>query len=85
MWHCSNLSIRVISHVCFDGERLMQALKSLFARRQAQTCKPAQQPAELSAEVLKQVGGGLPRVGRTEPTTTESAVVVDADKLPRVG
>lgn len=65
----------------------MQALKSLFSRAQVQAAAivPAQQPAELSPESLKLVGGGLPRVGRAVPDTMTSSAVTDADSLPRVG
>jgi hypothetical protein len=74
----------VISHVLFDGDHPMQAIKSLFSRAQVQAAAavPAQQPVELSFESLKLVGGGLPRVSGT------AAVVVDTSRasyeLPRV-
>ena len=60
----------------------MQALKSLFAARQAQVATPSRQLVELSAEALKQVAGGLPRVGRIMPVEPVAATV---DELPRVG
>lgn len=46
----------------------MQALKSLFTRAQAQRAVvlpqvQTAQPTELSADSLKLVGGGLPRIG----------------------
>jgi len=46
----------------------MQALKTLFSRAQAQATvvqplAPSTQPTELSADSLKLVGGGLPRIG----------------------
>ena len=60
----------------------MLSLQSLFARRQTtQAAVSAQQPTVLSADALKLVGGGLPRVGRAEPT---ASAVAEAP-LPRVG
>ena len=60
----------------------MQAFKSLFTRAQAQGAAALPQaetthPAELSADSLKLVGGGLPRVGglggwATTPDTGEA-------------
>ena len=67
----------------------MQALKSLFARArtqvQATAVEPAVQPVELSAEDLKLVGGGLPRVGGELPSATTLNAIDDPDSLPRVG
>lgn len=68
----------------------MQALKSLFSRAQVQAAAvPAQLPVELSAESLKLVGGGLPRVGGAAAmaieTSSATAEDVEGDKLPRVG
>lgn len=62
----------------------MQALKSLFSRVQTQAAVvPAMtQPTPLSAESLKLVGGGLPRVSAEAITFEEAAV--QADRLPRV-
>ena len=66
----------------------MQALKSLFRRRQVQTAvvAPACQLAELSAESLKLVGGGLPRVsGSTDmPLEPTASALAGAEELPRV-
>lgn len=63
----------------------MQALKSLFSRAQAQRAAvlpgvQTAQPTELSADCLKLVGGGLPRIGGgssvgTETPTTSSATL----------
>jgi hypothetical protein len=58
----------------------MQALKSLFTRAQAQRAVvlpqvQTAQPTELSADSLKLVGGGLPRIGggaEVPPVTTTS-------------
>ncbi len=60
----------------------MQSLQSLFSRRQtAQTAVSVKQPVVLSADMLKLVGGGLPRVGRA--VTIDGGGVEAA--LPRVG
>lgn len=57
----------------------MQALKNLFSRTQApQAAAPVQQPTELSADSLKQVAGGLPRVSDV------AVVTVEPTELPRV-
>jgi hypothetical protein len=68
----------------------MQAFKNLFSRAQAQTTavpssEQGAQPVELSAESLKLVAGGLPRIGglgsgATAPDTTGTA----AATLPSV-
>ena len=65
----------------------MQALKSLFTRAQAPraAARPhakATQPTELSADSLKLVGGGIPRIGGggAAPTETPSST-----SLPSVG
>lgn len=56
----------------------MQALKSLFSRTPApQAAAPVQQPTELSADSLKLVAGGLPRV-------SDPALVEEPGDLPRV-
>jgi hypothetical protein len=56
----------------------MQALKSLFSRAQApQPAAPVQPLAELSADSLKLVAGGLPRV-------SEVALTISETELPRV-
>lgn len=56
----------------------MQALKSLFSRAQApQASAPMQPLAVLSADSLKLVAGGLPRV-------SEEAVTASETELPRV-
>ncbi len=66
----------------------MQTLKSLFARTETQAADvQVQQPVELSAEALKLVGGGLPRVGgfggtSTAVTPTDTS---DSASLPTVG
>jgi hypothetical protein len=64
----------------------MQALKSLFSRAQVQAAASAQQPVELSAESLKLVGGGLPRV--SEPASAiiggDDASADATTQLPRV-
>jgi len=82
----------VISHVFFDGEHPMQALKSLFSRAQVQAAAtvPAQQPVVLSPESLKLVGGGLPRVGGAAAKVGETSSAIiggdeDSTQLPRVG
>ncbi len=66
----------------------MQALKSLFSRRQVQTTVAAseRQPVELSAESLKLVGGGLPRVSGSVDLAVEptASAVAGVDELPRV-
>lgn len=60
----------------------MQALKNLFSRTQApqapQAAAPVQQLTELSADSLKQVAGGLPRVSQAVDVT------IDPTELPRV-
>jgi hypothetical protein len=59
----------------------MQALKSFFSRTQApQAAAHVQQPAELSADSLKLVAGGMPRVSRVAPASN----TVDETSLPRV-
>ena len=59
----------------------MLSLQSLFARRQTtQAAVSAQQPTVLSADALKLVGGGLPRVSYENPTVN---AVAEAP-LPRV-
>ncbi len=58
----------------------MYSLQSLFSRRQAtQSAVSAKQPMVLSADALKRVGGGLPRVSDPMPTNS----VAEAP-LPRV-
>lgn len=65
----------------------MQTLKSLFTRTETQAAAvPVQQPVELSAESLKFVGGGLPRVGGFGGTSTIVAPETDpAASLPTAG
>jgi hypothetical protein len=59
----------------------MQALKSLFSRTQVpQAAAPVQQPTELSADSLKLVAGGLPRVSEQVP----AGLTGDETSLPRV-
>ena len=59
----------------------MQSLQSFFSRRQAvQTTVSAKQPVLLSADDLKLVGGGLPRVSlEPEPASLQAEA-----PLPRV-
>ena len=64
----------------------MQALKSLFSRVQAQRAvvvpeAQTAQPIELSAESLKLVGGGLPRIGGGATVPTEAST---STSLPSV-
>lgn len=68
----------------------MQALKSLFTRAQAQrvTVLPQAQaamPTELSAESLKLVGGGLPRIGGGSSVGVEETTSAASAALPSVG
>jgi hypothetical protein len=84
---CFNPVNRAIQHVSSDGAPLMQTLKTLFASTETQAADvPAQQPVELSAESLKLVGGGLPRVGGfggssglVAPDTDSAASLPSAD------
>ena len=58
----------------------MHTLKSLFSRAQAShAVAPVQALVELSADSLKLVAGGLPRVGDVAITT------ISETELPRVG
>lgn len=59
----------------------MQALKSLFTRAQdqrAMVVPQAQtaQPTELSADSLKLVGGGLPRIGGGSSAVADSTTTL---------
>lgn len=66
----------------------MQALKTLFSRAQTQRAAaeaPAQsQPVELSAESLKLVGGGLPRIGGLGGNATTPDETPASATLPSV-
>ena len=67
----------------------MQALKSLFARAQAQRAVVLPQaqttrPTELSVDSLKLVGGGLPRVGGLGGSATSPDAGSTAATLPSV-
>lgn len=64
----------------------MQALKSLFARAQAQRAvvpphAQTAQPTELSVDSLKLVGGGLPRIGGGNELPPET---ITSTQLPSV-
>lgn len=65
----------------------MQSLKTLFSRPQTQAAAtvPAQQPVELSAESLKLVGGGLPRVGGLGTNGATADTTDAATSLPSAG
>lgn len=59
----------------------MQSLKNLFSRTPSpKSAEPVQQPTELTAESLKQVSGGLPRVSEVAGQSVET----DPTELPRV-